>query len=241
MTSVAAAWQDVECGSYSADLEAWEGLAASTTGPMLELGSGAGRVCLHLARRGHELWTVDEDAELVAATASRARAEELPVHALKGDVRDLQLGRSFDLVIAPMHVLQMLGGRDVRADVLRGVVAHLDAGGRFAAAIVDGMPNDLETGEPPLPDVREIDGWMYSSLPVDFTTDNGRLDLRRVRQTVSPDGDLSESEHIDSIWLLGAAELESEAEAAGMRAVDRIPVPPAGGYIGSTIVLAELP
>ena len=49
--SAAAAWQDVECGAYSADLEAWERLAAASEGPMLELGSGTGRVCLHLARR----------------------------------------------------------------------------------------------------------------------------------------------------------------------------------------------
>ena len=241
MTSAAAAWQDVECGGYSADLEAWEELAASADGPILELGGGTGRVSLHLARRGHELWTVDADAELVAAAASRSKTEELPVHALQKDITDLRIDRTFDLAIAPMHVIQMLGGPDVRADVLRGVAAHLAPGGRFAAAIVDGMPADLESGTPPLPDVREIDGWMYSSLPVDFATEDDRLDLRRIRQAVSPDGDLSEAEHIDSLWLLGAEELEAEAEAAGMRALDRILVPPAGGYIGSTVVVMERP
>jgi SAM-dependent methyltransferase len=239
--SAAAAWQDVECGGYSADLEAWEELAASSESPILELGSGTGRVCLHLARRGHAVWTVDVAAELVAATASRAKAEDLPVRTHRADIRDLRLARRFGLVIAPMHVIQMLGGPDVRAAVMRGVADHLGAGARFAAAIVDGMPQDLEAGSPPLPDVREIDGWMYSSLAVDFATENGRLDLRRMRQTVSPGGDLTETEHIDSIWLLGAAELEAEAERAGMRAVDRILVPPADGYIGSTIVVTERP
>jgi SAM-dependent methyltransferase len=239
VTSTAVAWQDVECGGYSADLEAWERLASSSDGPILELGCGTGRVCLHLARRGHELWTVDADADLVAATASRAKAEDLPVHVLQGDVRGLQIDRRFDLAIAPMQVIQMLGGREARSAVLRGVAAHLSSGGRFAAAIVDGLPEDLEAGSPPLPDVREIDGWMYSSLPVDFATDNGRLDLRRVRQAVSPDGDLSESEHIDSLWLLGAAELEAEADLAGMRPAERILVAPADGYVGSTVVVAE--
>jgi hypothetical protein len=62
-----------------------------------------------------------------------------------------------------------------------------------------------------------------------------------VRQAVSPDGDLSESEHIDSLWLLGADELEVEAGLAGMRRVDRILVPPADGYVGSTIVVTERP
>ena len=239
--SSTAAWQDVECGGYSADLEAWEGLAAGCDGATLELGCGTGRVCLHLARRGHEIWTVDVDAELVAATASRAEAETLPVHALEADIRDAQLHRRFDLVIAPMHVIQMLGGPDERSAALHGVAAHLRRGGRFAAAIVDGMPEDLETGSPPLPDVREIGGWMYSSLPVDFATEDGRLDLRRVRQAVSPDGELTESEHIDSLWLITAPELEAEAEAAGMRPADRILVRPADGYVGSSIVVAERP
>jgi SAM-dependent methyltransferase len=233
----AAAWQDTECGGYSADLEAWERLASSCDGPVLELGSGTGRVSLHLARRGHEVWAVDVEPELVAATASRAQAEGLPVRALQADIRDLRLDRGFGLAIAPMHVIQMLGGADVRAGILRGVAAHLEPGGRFAAAIVDGMPEDLETGSPPLPDVREIDGWMYSSLPVDFATDNGRLDLRRVRQTVSPDGDLSEAEHVDSLWLLAADDLETEA--VGMRPAERVPVPATDGYIGSTIVVME--
>jgi SAM-dependent methyltransferase len=237
--SVAAAWQDVECGGYSGDLEVWEGLAASTDGPILELGCGTGRVCLHLGRCGHELWTIDADAELVAATASRAEAEGLPVHALHSDVRNLQLDLSFNLVIAPMHVIQMLGGPAERHAALRAVAAHLRARGRFAAAIVDGMPDDLEAGSPPLPDVREIDGWMYSSLPVDFATDNGRLDLRRVRQMVSPDGDLTESEHIDSLWLIGATEFEAEAEMVGMRPAERILVPAADGYVGSTVVVTE--
>lgn len=239
--SSAVAWQDVECGGYSADLEAWEGLAADCDGAMLELGCGTGRVCLHLARRGHDLWTVDVDADLVAATASRAAAEALSVHALEADIRDAQLDRRFDLVIAPMHVIQMLGGPHERSAALHGVAAHLRGGGRFAAAIVDGMPEDLETGSPPLPDVREIGGWMYSSLPVDFATDDGRLDLRRVRQAVSPDGELTESEHIDSLWLITARDLEAEAEAAGMRPADRILVPPADGYVGSTVVVTERP
>jgi SAM-dependent methyltransferase len=239
--SSTAAWQDTECGAYSADLEAWEELAASCDGPVLELGCGTGRVCLHLGRRGHELWTIDVEADLVAATACRAEAEALSVRAVQADVRDARLDGTFDLVIAPMHVIQMLRGQGERAAALRGVAAHLRAGGRFAAAIVDGMPEDLETGTPPLPDVREIDGWMYSSLPLDFATDNGRLDLRRVRQAVSPQGELHESEHIDSLWLLTASDLEAEAEAAGMRPAERIPVPPADGYVGSTIVVTEHP
>jgi hypothetical protein len=177
----------------------------------------------------------------VAATASSAAAESLPVHPLRSDIRDARLDRAFALVIAPMHMIQMLGDPEERCAALRGVAAHLRAGGRFAAAIVDGMPEDLEIGAPPLPDVREIDGWVYSSLPLDFATADGRLDLRRVRRAVSPEGELHESEHVDSLWLLTASDLEAEAESAGLRPVERIRVPPADGYVGSTIVVTVKP
>jgi len=49
----AAIWQQVEFGSYGADLPLWTELAEAANGPVLELGAGAGRVGLHLAGEGH--------------------------------------------------------------------------------------------------------------------------------------------------------------------------------------------
>ena len=45
---------------------------------------------------------------------------------------------------------------------------------------------------PPLPDVAEIDGWVYSSLPVELRAEDGRIVLARLRQIVTPDGDLTD-------------------------------------------------
>ncbi|TMK71351.1 MAG: class I SAM-dependent methyltransferase [Actinobacteria bacterium] len=232
-------WHDTECGAYAADLEAWERLASESEGPILELGCGTGRVALHLARRGHEVWAVDLDAELIAALGERAAADGLPVHTERADVRQLDLGREFGLVIAAMQFIQMIGAEPERVDALRRVAAHLQPGGRLAAAILDGLPRDLWDAPAPLPDVREVDGRVYSSLPADLIADGQRLELRRLRQEISVDGTMAETEHAESLWLLDADSLERETAAAGLEARNRIQVPPMNGYIGSVIVVAE--
>ena len=85
---MSAAWHDVECSAYGADLPLWRELAAERGGPVLDVGAGTGRVALDLAARGHEVVAVDLEAELVEACAERALARSLPVTAVVADARD---------------------------------------------------------------------------------------------------------------------------------------------------------
>jgi SAM-dependent methyltransferase len=236
MTSTAI-WHEVECGGYAADLEAWERLAAGAGGPLLELGCGTGRVALHLARRGHEVWAVDADPDLLAALAARAAEDRLRVHAVRADVRALALGRKFDLILAPMQLIQMLDGEASRGAALRRAADHLADAGRLAVAIVEQAAAGIERGGAALPDVRERDGWVYSSLPTIAPTAAGDLEIRRLRQAVSPDGSLSEEEHLDRLLALDADQLEAEAGATGLTPAGRIAVAPADGYLGATVVV----
>jgi SAM-dependent methyltransferase len=234
-------WHDTECGAYDADLAAWERLALESNGPILELGCGTGRVTLRLARRGHEVWALDADHELVAAAGERAAREGLPVRLELADARRLDLGRRFGLVICAMQFVQMIGPETARGEVLRRVAAHLERRGRVAAAILDGGPEDLAGAPAPLPDIREVDGRVYSSLPSDVIVDGRRLELHRVRQEVAPDGTMTSSQHAESLWLLEPSALEREGEAAGLAPCGRVRIPAANGYIGSVIVLMERP
>jgi SAM-dependent methyltransferase len=233
-------WHDVECAAYAADLDLWRELAQERPGELLELGCGTGRVALHLAALGHEVTGIDSDPALVAALAGRARERGLRVRASVADVRTLDLGRAFTLAIAPMQVAQLLGGRAGRAAALRSVRAHLEPGGLFAAALADpleGVPE--EDALPPLPDVREDDGWVFSSTPVAVRSAGAATVIDRLRQAVSPGGELTES--MASIWLdrLEPRQLEQEAAAAGFRALPRRAVPETGGYVGSTVVVLQ--
>jgi hypothetical protein len=133
-----------------------------------------------------------------------------------------------------------LGGAGERLACLRGARRHLSPGGRVAAAIVDGMPPELvEEAPPPLPDTREIDGWVYSSLPLDATLDEGTIVVRRLRQTVSPEGSLTDELDAVPLRLLNAETVEAEALEAGLVPVARHNVFPTESHVGSVVVVLE--
>jgi len=189
---------------------------------------------LHLARRGHRVTALD--AEPAFIDMLEKRSGKLPVTAIEGDARAFDLGPEFDLVLAPMQLLQLFGSANERERCLCCVAAHLAPDGIAAFAIVEGIPDPVN-GPPPLPDTREVDGWVYSSLPIEAGIDAGVLRARRLRQTVSPDGELSEE--LDEILLrmLDRPTLEREAEPAGLRPAGVRIVPPTADHVGSTVVL----
>ncbi len=236
-------WHDVECAAYAADLDLWRQLAAAADGPVLDIGAGTGRVALDLADRGHDVWALDADAALVDALQRRARERGLRVRASAADARTFDLGGArFGLAIAPMQVIQLMGSAEGRAAALERIRAHLNSGGVFAAAIADPFEGEEpEVVGPPLPDVREQDGWVYQSQPVLVRAVPGGSEIDRVRQAVSPTGDLNESFNTIRLDDLAPEELESDGRAAGFRVLDRRSVPQTADYVGSTVVMLEAP
>lgn len=227
-------WHEVECGSYGADLALWEELARDADGPILDLGCGTGRVALHLARRGHAVVGLDVDPELVAKLAEGG--DGLPVQAVLADARAFELDADVALALAPMQLLQLLPGPRDRLELLGCVAAHLLPGGRVAMAIVEQLPPANGHG-PPLPDVREVDDWVYSSLPLETAVEGEEIAIRRLRQTVSPAGVLAEETNEVRIRTLSAAQLEREGIETDLAPQGRRRVPPTDLHVGSTVVL----
>jgi SAM-dependent methyltransferase len=238
--SASVIWHDVECGGYRGDLELWRELAGAAGGPVLDLGCGTGRVALDLARQGIPVRGLDLEPELVAAFNERAGAAALPAEATVGDACDFTLGEEFAMVLAPMQLIQVLSGGAERLACLRCARRHLPPGGPMAVAIVDGLPDELvEEAAPPLPDAREVDGWVYSSLPLDAGLNGGSIVVRRLRQTVSPTGELNDELDEIPLRLISTETVEAEAREAGLEPVGRSEVPPTDTHVGSVVVLLE--
>lgn len=235
-------WHEVECGGYSADLPLWEELADSLGAEesIMELGCGAGRVTLHLAQRGaHLVIGLDRDRDLVEAVWERGWG--IGADAEHGDVRELDLypGR-FGLVLAPMQLIQLLEDSEARIACLHCSARSMKPGARAAFSIVEQMPAAFPEGAlPPLPDVRQVEGWIYSSLPLEPVVFEDSVLLRRLRQTVDPDGNMSDELNEIELQILSAETLEEEALAVGLRPAGRREIPATADHLGSTVVLVD--
>jgi len=234
VTATAVIWHDVEHGSYDADLALWRQLAATTGERVLDLGAGTGRVAIDLAAHGKDVVALDSDAELLVELAERAPS----VTTVNADARSFALESRFGLIIAPMQLVQILGGHEGRLGMLQAVHAHLSPGGLFAAALSD--PGDAlpqEQVPPPLPDIVERDGWVFSSQPISMYEEDGHVVIDRRRQAVSPTGELQVEDARIELDVVTLERFEREARAVGLRPVARKLIPETLDHIGSTVVL----
>ncbi|HZE05591.1 MAG TPA: class I SAM-dependent methyltransferase [Solirubrobacteraceae bacterium] len=232
-----AIWHDIECGAYTEDLPVWRDLAARMGGPVLDVGAGTGRTTLDLARAGYAVTAIDLDDGLLQQL--RERAAGLEVTTIVADARAFWVGEEFALCIVPMQTIQLLGGPTERAQFLECARSNLEAGGVLAIAIADELELfEVADGAPePLPDVREIDGVVYSSRPIAVRADGDGFVLERRRETVTTDGQLTVERDLIRLDRLDAATLEEEGRTCGLRPIGRVPIPPTEDYVGSTVVV----
>lgn len=69
-------------------------------GKALDLGCGTGTLTVPLAQKGWQVTAVDLSADMLAVAESKAREEGVQVHWVQQDMRQLQVGTDFDLVIS---------------------------------------------------------------------------------------------------------------------------------------------
>lgn len=233
-------WHDIECGGYQEDLPLWRELAQRRGGPVLDVGCGTGRVTLDLAAHGVAVVALDRDDALLEALAQRAHG--LPVELAPADATTFSLARRFPLVIVPMQTVQLLRSRGERAAFLERAVTHLLPGGLLAMALADALESfDAETDGLPIPDMREIDGWVFASRPLAVIDEGGAAAIHRLREIVAPDGTRTTADDVVRLARIDAEQLAVECVHAGLAALAPRAIPATHEYVGSLVVQAEAP
>ena len=100
-------------------------------GSVLELGSGTGRKLIPIAADGHPSVGLELSPEMLERARRKAEEAGVAVEWVQGDMRDFDLGRTFDLVIIPFNsLLHLHESRDL-VGCFRAVRRHLAPGGRL--------------------------------------------------------------------------------------------------------------
>jgi SAM-dependent methyltransferase len=198
--------------------------AKKTSGPVLELMAGTGRISLPLAEAGVDLTCVDLSGPMLARLRAKLAAKGLSVAAWEMDVAKLDLPeRAYPLIILPFQSFaELLEPADQRS-ALERIAAHLADGGRFICTLHN-----------PRVRRRTIDGQLRLLGTAPLSHREGTLLLWSVQQTEAggaivragqiyelydQDGRMEEKRWLDVRFrLVEPSEFRSMAEAAGFRA-----------------------
>ncbi len=128
-----------ELAAQGSDVHGEAALVASLSpGSVLDAGCGTGRVALELARRGVEVVGADVDASMLAV----ARRLGPSIEWIDGDLADLALDRTFDVVVMAGNVV-LFTTAGTEASLVAGCARHVGPGGALVAGFQLGRGYDL--------------------------------------------------------------------------------------------------
>ncbi len=122
---------DLFYADFDEDLEMYRGFAERTGGPILEVGSGTGRVALALAEDGHTIVGLELSEALRAVAQHKADQAQLTdrVTFIAGDMRRFKIDQPFGLIIVPLNTFLHNLTLDDQLATLACCKKHLRPGG----------------------------------------------------------------------------------------------------------------
>ena len=123
------------------DTDFYRRLARETGGPILEVGCGTGRVATALATDGHEVVGIDLSGPMLDLAQQRRAALSADAAARlsfqPADLRTLDLGRDFALIVTPGRVFQFMLTSAAQREALTALRTHLRPNGRLVLDLFD--------------------------------------------------------------------------------------------------------
>jgi len=115
------------------DVPFYVGLARETTGPIVELAVGSGRVAIPVAQAtGRPVTGIDTSPSMLAQARERGAAAGVDLELRREDMRELSVSEPASLIYCPANALMHLPTWADRRRTFERVAASLGPGGRFA-------------------------------------------------------------------------------------------------------------
>ncbi len=149
MYSILARYYDLENAAFTEDLPFWLDLAAEAgegqvpEDSILEVGSGSGRVLLHLARHGHTVTGLDNSPEMLRLAEERLKKSKGisdRVSLVQADMRDFSLGETSRAIFLPFNTFAHLLTQADQLAALSAMRRHAAPG----AILAMDLPNASE-------------------------------------------------------------------------------------------------
>ncbi|MBD3367961.1 MAG: methyltransferase domain-containing protein [Candidatus Eisenbacteria bacterium] len=201
------------------NLEFYRSLAQETSGDVLELGVGTGRVLFEICKDGRDGIGIDNEPAMLRQAKMKRRAECPNISGrcrlLKADMLSFDLGRTFGFVYAPSGGVQGDSTEDLRG-IFRAGADHLDDDGIFAFDV--SSPSSL----------RQVRS--FSPLRVELP--GGRVVIRFIAQTWNEADDTTSFDILYKEYLPGTTRTDSFVESATIAVVTPEHVAEALDYAG---------
>jgi len=192
-----------------------------SSGEVLELMSGTGRVSIPLIEAGVQLTCVDLSAESNAILENKLHKMGLKADIYQMDVCDLELKKRFDVIIIPYYSFAHITSPDAQRKALTRIRQHLLPGGTFICTLqnpelrqreVDGQLQYYKRY--PLPDTRgALLLWSVENLNED---DNQVVEIMQFYEEYDAKGVLKSKRLLEVHFRLSRKdEFEELAKAAG--------------------------
>ncbi len=141
---------DAQHEHVTKDMEFFREIAKEIGGPILEVGCGTGRLAIPLLEDGHSITGVDLEQRMLDRAIEKGGSKS---SFLLGDMREMDLGQRFHLIIIAFNSLgHLYTANDVERFFAR-VHEHLDGGGRFVLSMFN---PDLRMLSRKADEVREV-------------------------------------------------------------------------------------
>lgn len=101
-----------------------------TKGIILEAGTGTGNIFLKALKSGADIYAVDISINMLEILRKKLPDEHQNRVLLK-DMRIMNLGIQFDLIISPFRVFSHIINTDEQVDTLNNICRHLKPGGKY--------------------------------------------------------------------------------------------------------------